>query len=231
MTNAGGRAVNEDYVQFIQEENSLCAVLADGLGGHGGGQIASKKAADVIFKWYNETKLTDITQLEDALQDADAAVKSCQTELCEMKTTIVVLRIQDKEAQWAHVGDSRLYHFWDGRLVEQTLDHSVSQMAVLMHEITQEQIRFHEDRSRVLRALGSDSAEPVVSENQDISQGFHAFLLCSDGFWEYIYEQEMEQTLSQAQTPQDWLMHMSQYLKQRASENQDNYSAIAVFVL
>ena len=146
-----------------------------------------------------------------------------------MKTTLVFLTLENEKARWMHVGDSRLYHFKDGKLISQTTDHSVSQMAVMMGEITTHQIRFHEDRNRVLRSLGGENAKPELSSVTDISEGNHAFLLCSDGFWEYVYESEMEQTLCQAKDPDDWIASMEQILQGRITGNNDNYTAAAAF--
>ena len=127
-----------------------------------------------------------------------------------------------------HVGDSRLYYFRNGRLEKQTLDHSVSQIAVLMGEIPQEGIRFHADRNRVLRALGSGNAKPDISPLMELKEDT-AFLLCTDGFWEYVYEREMEETLKEAREPAVWLEKMRGILEKRIPEGNDNFSAAAVF--
>jgi len=103
-------------------------------------------------------------------------------------------------------------------------------MAVLMGDITAEQIRFHEDRNRVLRALGGENAKAEVSEALKIGRGKTAFLLCTDGFWEYVYENEMEQTLRKARTPEEWLQSMERILKERVCGDNDNYTAAAVLI-
>ena len=128
-----------------------------------------------------------------------------------------------------HVGDSRLYHFRDGKLQKQTTDHSVSQMAVFMGEITTHEIRFHEDRNKVLRALGSDSCKAELSQQLRVEEGRDAFLLCTDGFWEYVYEDEMEKTLREADSPKDWIRAMEKILKTRVTAGNDNYTAAALF--
>lgn len=231
ITNCGGRKENEDTVRIKQNGNHICVVTADGLGGHGGGQIASQTVADVIMNYDSQDGLDSNIKITEAFALADKAVKKKQTTFCEMKSTAAVLRIEDQTAYWAHVGDTRIYYFENTKLRKQTLDHSVSQMAVLMNEITQEQIRFHADRSRILRALGSDSYEPEI-DWQELQNGkFHAFLLCTDGFWEYVYENEMEQFLESAKTPEAWLANMEELLKKRVQKENDNYSAVAVFVL
>ena len=171
--------------------------------------------------------------MTEAFYLADKEVKKHQTSETEMKTTLVCLMIdEDENAIWGHVGDSRLYRFKNAQLINQTADHSVSQMAVYMNEISQSQIRFHEDRSKILRALGSDSAEPDIMDDVHLEaeKGFHAFLLCTDGFWEYVYEAEMSKILKESHTPEEWLQGMQLIRDSRAPENSDNFSAAAVYV-
>lgn len=229
LTDRGGREENEDAVCIFEKKGGLCAVVADGLGGHGGGKLASDACVRSIGKSFEKGGLGSRPAIAEAVCAADRVVKELQTPDCQMKTTLAFLVVDRMQAFWAHVGDSRLYHFIDCRLKEQTLDHSVSQMAVLMHEITPDQLRFHEDRCRVLRALGSESREPDVAGSVSLGEGFHAFLLCTDGFWEYVYEHEMEELLASAATPEKWLLAMEEVLKERVSGAHDNYTAAAVF--
>lgn len=228
-TDAGGRPYNEDTVAFEKtNEKQLCAVLADGLGGHGGGQIASKEAVKLILSSWkgNETPAS----LCELIQAAHRRVLSLQTPVCKMKTTVVVLSVEPGRAQWAYVGDSRLYHFADGGLVYQTCDHSASQVAVMLGQIKPEEIRFHEDRSRLYRALGQESGLCVDAKEETLSAGHHAFLLCSDGFWEYVYEEEMERELAVSASPQDWLDRMRRLLDGRVNGENDNHTAAAVWL-
>jgi len=102
---------------------------------------------------------------------------------------------------------------------------------VFSGEITVEQIRHHEDRNRVHRAFGGDdSIKAEISSPLSLESGFHAFLLCTDGFWEYVLEPEMEFDLVTGETPNDWLQLMVQRIVQRAPKNNDNYTAAAVFI-
>ena len=228
-TDTGGRAVNEDSaLQARMGEDRICLVVADGLGGHGGGAQASAAAADTICReWRGEA---DPENLRGLVQKGHAAVTAIQTPRCAMKSTVVALELAGSRAAWAHVGDSRLYHFADGRLVFQTCDHSASQIAVLMGEITVDQIRFHEDRNRVLRALGQDGALTVDTGSEELCPGKHAFLLCTDGFWEYVLEDEMAADLAAAAGPLDWLIRMRSRLTARAPAGSDNNTAAAAWV-
>lgn len=228
LCNVGGRQINDDTVTALVSDGTYVFV-GDGLGGYAGGKQASQTAADVLSDRSRQGSMLTREAMTGAVEAADRAVRDLQEKTGgEMKTTLVFLALEDGKAMWMHVGDSRLYRFRDGSLAWQTKDHSVSQMAVLLGQITVDEIRFHEDRNRVLRALGAEKAKPDVSEVLELKEG-DAFLLCTDGFWEYVLEPEMEKTLAKAENPQKWLEAMEEILKTRVSDNNDNYTAAAVF--
>ena len=228
-TDIGGRPANEDTTRQARlDGDRLCLVVADGLGGHGGGALASAAAADAICQaWGGEA---DADGLRELVLLGHRAVTAIQTPECAMKSTVVALELEGNRAVWAHVGDSRLYHFQNGKLTFQTRDHSASQLAVFMGEITVDQIRFHEDRNRVLRALGQDDPPTVETRETDLDPGKHAFLLCSDGFWEYVLEKEMEEDLAAASGPLDWLARMRKRLTDRVPPDNDNNTAAAAWL-
>ncbi|HIS30286.1 MAG TPA: serine/threonine-protein phosphatase [Candidatus Limivivens intestinipullorum] len=233
LTGQGGRRINEDWAGVTElPGGGLTAVVADGLGGHEGGQIASETAGKEFLRFLSSAALCpDAALLEKAAFRANEAVLDLQTQEYRMMSTLAGFMLTDRQARWVHVGDSRIYHFHNGILSGRTLDHSVSQMAVAMGMIDESQIRFHEDRSRLLRALGSDTFEPEVSGPVPLDRGYHSFLLCSDGFWEYVMEEEMEAALASCGTPGEWLSRMEKLLRERASANSDNYTAAAIFAL
>lgn len=129
------------------------------------------------------------------------------------------------------MGDTRIYHFLDNELKVMTLDHSVPQKAVLSGEITQADIRHHKDRNKLLRAMGyQEEVEADVSAPIDITQGNHSFLLCTDGFWEYVEEGEMADTLAISVNPVEWLNRMTAILQSRVTGKNDNNTAVAVWI-
>ena len=233
LSACGGREYNDDTVQIIEKEGGLCAFVGDGLGGYSGGRLASEAAAQAVMEEWKAGKLFGLEEAAflETGRIADEAVKQVQKENNgRMKTTMTVLSIENEYARWMHVGDTRIYCFESGKLKLQTMDHSVSQVAVLMGEIKQEEIRFHEDRNRVLRALGSENAKPEISQKVRVGAEKMAFLLCTDGFWEYVYEIEMERALQNVKNPKEWLLNMEEILKKRVPSDNDNYSAAAIFV-
>lgn len=235
VTEKGGRTKNEDSVNYYYQSGSGgCWVVADGLGGHAAGEVASAIAASAIVEKFRYSPLLNVSHIRECFGYALDRILNRQEDepaLKSMRTTAVGLFTDCKTLTWAHVGDSRLYFFRRGALTSQTKDHSVSQAWVSAGEITPEQIRFHEDRSRLLKVLGTDAnlkvevrEPPVVPETGD------AFLLCTDGFWEYVLENEMEEDLCNANSPKTWLDGMLCRLLSRAEKENDNYSAAAVFV-
>lgn len=148
-----------------------------------------------------------------------------------MRSTAVVLLLENAMACWAHVGDTRLYHFASGRIIFQTRDHSVPQTMVDAGDIRYDDIRHHEDRNRLTRSLGSDGKVRTTILDQPVAiAGGDAFLLCTDGFWEFVTETEMEATSAKSATPKRWLAGMEVILLRKAPASHDNYTATAIFV-
>lgn len=235
LTHPGGRKINEDaFKSLLISESQGCWVVADGLGGHGGGDVASKIAVDSIIDAYRHTPEFSAAQLHNLLATAHQAIVQGQQDagrISSMRSAAVVLMLQDAQAWWAHVGDSRLYHFAHGLKAHQTRDHSVPQAMVDAGDIAYEDIRHHEDRNRLTRSLGNGGKlrTTIPDHSIGISEG-DAFLLCTDGFWEFVTEAEMETVLANSPSPIDWLTQMEVILIRRAPPSHDNYTATAIFV-
>ncbi len=232
----GGREYNEDSCLVVKQDNHLCAIVADGLGGHGGGKLASMTAVNAVKECFEAKDPDADVQAGDICMWFDIAnerVLEMQTRECAMKTTmaVVCLEFGADNVLAAHLGDTRIYHFADGVLSYMSFDHSVSRMAVLAGEIPMEAIRFHTDRNKLLKAVGK--GEEAVPEMKELSMDrrvHNAFLICTDGFWEYVTEEQMEETLCASATPKEWLESMRWHIRDTAKEGNDNNTAIAVFV-
>jgi hypothetical protein len=142
-----------------------------------------------------------------------------------------VLEISAGRATWAHVGDTRLYHFRDGRVAHQTLDHSMPQALVQAGAIRSDEIRRHPERNRLLKSLGGEGeVAPTFLEAPIALAPGDAFLLCTDGFWELVTEDEMQAALAGASGPAAWLERMESQVLKAATGAFDNYSATTVLV-
>ena len=231
----GSRAVNEDSLSIAQKSDNYCFTICDGLGGHGSGDVASSTVAETFAKLFEESELS----AEDFFSRAYAVANKKVIELQKnngdghgMKTTVVSLLISENECVWSHLGDSRLYCFEKNRVKTRTLDHSVPQMLVQSKEINERDIRFHPDRNKILRAVGTDGETPRYQVSGSVSaKECQAFLLCSDGFWELISEKLMCRYLRKSKTPDAWLKRMRNVvLKKGKNKNMDNISAIAIYI-
>ncbi len=235
ISKPGSRAVNEDYTAVTNNEKKYLFVLCDGLGGHGSGDVASGTAADSFIKEF-ETYAGDIgsffASAYKAAQKSIGERQQTDDAMSMMKTTLVSLIIDGDTAAWSHIGDSRLYCFKDGDLVSRTADHSVPQMLYKSGEIEEAEIRFHPDRNKLLRALGDPEKEPQFTVSDIIElKGDYAFLLCSDGFWEYITEDIMIKALRESKNAEEWLGKMLKEVENNnCGKKSDNYSAIAVLI-
>lgn len=229
----GNRTVNEDAIGCFYKQSKNCFVLCDGLGGHGKGEKASSLVVSVFEKMFNETDNVSsfLPVAFSTAQEELLAEQRLTSSQHKMKTTAVALVTDDKNAYIGHIGDSRAYIFSKNRIRVRTLDHSVPQMLALSGEIGDRDIRHHPDRSSLLRVLGVEWSEPKFELMRSIPlRKCQAFLLCSDGFWEYIEDAAMCDLLKTAVSAEDWLNKMVTVVKQNSiGENVDNNSAIAVW--
>ncbi len=218
----GGRNVNED--SYFAGESVF--VVADGLGGHEKGDLASARAVECIRE--NSHGRYSYDTVNKILNAANQAVRELNS---PARTTVAVVFVENGIFRYANVGDSRVYFFRGGKIAAQTKDHSVCQAEVDMGLLKPEEIRKSENRSRLLKALGSSQNLEIKKNYPQISlQEGDAFLICSDGFWEYVYEDEMEQDLSRSAGAQDWMSEMLKRHLKRSESRGDNYTVICGIV-
>jgi serine/threonine protein phosphatase PrpC len=240
LSREGGRDHNEDACGHWHSDRHLVCVVADGAGGHGGGEVAARIAVRHVVERFAESPAEDPDSVEALLLDTNAAVireRIPGTAQAQMHSTVVGLfiDIQRAEALWGHAGDSRLYHFRDGRIVFRTRDHSVVQSMVDAGVLAPELMRTHPRRSELLSALGSDPAHlhlAAAPEALALRPG-DAFLLCTDGLWEYVDDDQLCRSLAGAEHPQAWLAALEQAVMDNAAAQRkprhDNFSGISVW--
>lgn len=230
----GARDYNEDRLGIADGGKGYWA-LADGLGGHRGGARAAEIAVDAglaSLEASSAPRLED--RLKQAVSEANARIRSLQKSEegnAGMRTTLVLLGIDSDEIVWAHSGDSRLYHFRDGRLIWRTRDHSVVQLLVSAGEIAESEMTKHPERSRLISCLGGDNALLISARSAGAPPRVgDVLLLASDGMWEHFEGWQLEAALARSGDPEAFLALLATQVGEAMHPTQDNYTAIAVYV-
>ena len=235
LSKTGGRATNEDACGVWSTDDACFCVLSDGAGGHGGGDVASKLVVSAVLDWFHERPECSGQAVEAALSSANRRIVESQrsgSPLADMRATAVVLALDTSAwaAVWGHLGDTRLYCFRRHHIIMQTRDHSVVQSMVDTGYVKPEDLRSTPQRGRLLAALGdAERFEPDIHHNRFLLCDGDAFLLCTDGCWEYVIEAEMQQTLTESRSSADWLRLLERQVISQGRKGQDNYSAISIW--
>jgi serine/threonine protein phosphatase PrpC len=185
----------------VREVKGSMFLVADGMGGHRGGEIASKLAVDTIVSSFYASKDNDtLPALQQAFGDANRVIIEKSHEdvsLFGMGTTCTAMVIKKDNAYFAHVGDSRAYVLRNGELEQLTDDHSLVGEMVRSGILTDEDARNHPRRNVITRSLGSHEDIPAdtPASPMPLAAG-DVFLLCSDGLTSLADAGELEAILS-----------------------------------
>jgi serine/threonine protein phosphatase PrpC len=233
----GARSRNEDDIRFAQGGQRCYAILSDGAGGHMNGAMASDIVVRTVASELGAGRQAlEPRHLHFALERANAALNEQQRGLKNhqrMHATAVGLWIDTEthSALWAHAGDSRLYLLRHGQVRQLTRDDSVVQQMIDAGLLAAQDGRRHPRKNQLLAALGmEDHIEIHTLDRPFALRDGDAFLLCSDGWWEALEPQELGQALSQSYDVNAWLDGMAELVRRRSLPNQDNYSAVGVWI-
>ena len=194
------RTINQDdCAEFVKQDGTQLLVLADGMGGHLGGEVASRTAVEAIGESIQNGSGAPEDMLERAFDAANRRVFDLAAEEAElhgMGTTGVAILIDPSGAAWvAHVGDSRAYLLRGERLERITDDHSWVFNEMQNLRLTPEEAQVHPHRNALLRAIGVDPEVEVDVTQLDLEAG-DRLLLCSDGLWNEVDEETMATVLA-----------------------------------
>lgn len=227
LTRKGGREINEDRMGYLYTQSSGLFVLADGMGGHPEGEVAAQLALQSVSALYHQQahpKLANVSEfLTIGLMSAHHNIIRYASEkgmLDTPRSTLVMAVIQDRKITWMHCGDSRLYVVRKGKLLVRTRDHSYSEYpnagpAGLVN------------RNVLFTCLGSptrpifDVSGPIELEDGD------RILLCSDGLWDALSEDEIIRSLSHGTVAQT-IPDIVERALQIAGSKSDNVTAIGI---
>lgn len=230
------RTNNEDAARFVRPSNSairlqkgFLAIVADGMGGHAAGEIASQLAVETIAKTYYQREEVPEESLFLAFTKANREIwqaASRNSRQRGMGTTCTTMAISDSRLFMAHVGDSRAYLFQNGQLFQLSTDHTYVQTLVEQGVITPAEAEKHPERNVLTRAMGTHAK--VEIDVVCLSQSFQEndrILLCTDGLYDYLSNEEIAQFLLLPQLSET-AQQLVEYAKQRGGH--DNITVILV---
>lgn len=188
------RATNEDACgTYLESDTCVLAVVADGVSGYEGGEVASQTAVAVTLRAFRESPLSwgPLKRIHRAAQQANIEIHDralVVTELSRMSTTLTAVVVHDGILHAAHVGDSRLYLIRDGEIVQKTKDHTVAADRARLG--LSKRPKGHADRATLTRSLGKDLIAAIDRITFPLVKG-DALLLCSDGLYNVLEDIEL----------------------------------------
>ncbi|WP_019506911.1 Stp1/IreP family PP2C-type Ser/Thr phosphatase [Pleurocapsa sp. PCC 7319] len=224
------RTANQDNY-FVDDELGRFFIVADGMGGHAGGQEASKIATEEIrayLKQYWDSPLSSEVLLKEAVEKANLGIiadQKAHPERGDMGTTVVVLIFREDKPWCAHVGDSRLYRLRSSQLEQITEDHTWVGMALKAGEINPEQAKFHPWRHVLSQCLGRQDLQRIDIQEFEVQPG-DRLLICSDGLTEEVPDEKIQAVLTSLESCQATAQELIDTAK--AAGGSDNITVVIV---
>ena len=203
QSHIGGRKVNQDRMGYSYTRDALLLVLADGMGGHLHGEVAASLMLRTISALFQKQATPYVKQpgrfLEAAFLAAHHDIHRYRTDntLPETpRTTVVACLIQHNTATWAHCGDSRLYWLRRGQVLGRTRDHSHIEHLIAQGLAKPSERATHPDRNKLYNCIGASSLPKIEVASQASLQPGDVLLLCSDGLWAMLPDDEIAHRLA-----------------------------------
>ncbi len=231
------RPVNEDSGRVVNAAaagapgRGLLVIIADGMGGYEGGEVASRLATDTVAKTYPTAQGTPGEALEESFRQAHKTIFKMAAENDELRgmgSTCTALAIVGQEAWAAHVGDSRLYLLRGREIYQLSEDHSAIMEMVRQGLLTQEEADHHEDRNILLRAMGTQPDLTMMkwARPMDVKSG-DAFVLCSDGLHNLVSDSEVLAVAGNT-PPKEACRKLVQMAKERGGHDNITVAVVAM---
>lgn len=231
----GNRSSNQDRFSALETDEGVLLVLGDGMGGQACGEVAAQLLIDTARKAYmaaNRPIVDAPTFLQEILVRAHHAIISFgqrQEPPVTPGTTGVLCLIQDGQAIWGHVGDSRLYIFQQGLPLYRTTDHSYVEHLYQQGAITRWEQDNHPKRNQITQCIGCRATPPEVTLSNVVNlRQDDIILLCSDGLWGPLDDAQMGAHLRDGEVLDDMLNNMAEKAEHLSYPRCDNISGLAL---
>lgn len=230
----GTRPYNQDRLAYSYSKDALLLVIADGMGGHRHGEVAAQLAVKSLTDAFQEeaqpvlkSPAKFLNAHIQAIHDAIGSLTLSNDLLEAPRTTIVAAILQHGAMYCAHVGDSRLYHFRDGKLLYRTEDHSIVQALNRKGIISKQEMLTHPDRNKVYNCLGGDKIPQIdIAQTQNLKDG-DTLLLCTDGLWASLGDDDISEILYNDAVSKA-IPNLIALAEKLNGEDSDNISAIGM---
>ncbi len=234
FTLRGARRANEDRIGYAERDNAVLMAVADGLGGHRGGDVAAEILVQTLLHSF-QTLRHPLVQRPSVflalgiLQAHHAIVARGQSSQppIEPRTTCVACLVQNGYAYWAHVGDSRLYLFRQNRFLLRTQDHTTIEELHQGGLLTEKEMLEHPQKSHLLNCLGAATTPTISMSEETLLQPGDVLLACTDGLWEALDPEEIERYM-QAKALDEAVEEMLYAAVRKKRHGCDNVSAVCL---
>lgn len=232
ISRKGGREKNEDRMGYCYTRDSGLFALADGMGGHPEGEVASQLALQTIANMFQREAKTTVVDplkfLQDAIMAAHHQLLRYATERALIdtpRTTIVACVMQGNSAYWAHCGDSRLYLVRGDKLIARTRDHSYSELqdALANNPLIAERV----NRNVLFTCLGSPGKPVINTVGPMILRQGDRLMLCSDGLWGVMSDENITNMIA-SRPLSDAVPELVEQALRNAGPKSDNVTVLAV---
>ncbi len=227
----GSRSTNQDRVGYAERDNAVLMVLADGLGGYEGGELAAETLVNTFIHSFEKIRHREISDPAAYLVLTTVHAHALIRRRSEQKgldaitprTTCVVCLVQNGLAYWAHVGDSRLYLCRDRHMHIRTRDHSISEELVKQGMMSEDQSS--DEFSQLTRCVGGIRSPRLSLGAETRLQTGDILMLCSDGVWRELTNEDIEAHITAPQI-EDSVERLLTQAQQSRPEDCDNMSVI-----
>jgi serine/threonine protein phosphatase PrpC len=229
----GDRPQQQDRVAILRGRRAprcVLAVLADGVGGRSGGELAASEVVATAQRRFDEFSPDDPVEpfFEDLVHEIHIVLQlAAATVKLEPQATLAALLLQPHRIDWCHVGDSRVYHVRDGSVAARTVDDTFLERMLSGGSITPARARLHPSAALLTQALGGAHAPFAHLGGEPEPRAGDAFLLCTDGAWTYLSDEEIADAVS-ANSPREAAAGFLARARDRADGRGDNCSMVVV---
>ena len=227
----GTRKINQDRVGHAERDNAVLMVVADGLGGYQGGELAAQTLVETMVNIFERTRQPVIKDpaaflvlaISYAHKKINRSAKAAGIQVSLPRTTCIACLVQNGYAYWGHVGDSRLYHIREGAVMTRTVDDSTLDQMYCEGMVPEAEYRA--GHAHLLRCVGGDKRPEVnLGEETRLETG-DLLMLCSDGVWRAYTDQELAK-YSSRQGTDETLDELLARAEKRSRRECDNLSAV-----